>query len=83
MRWLKLHPRGVERMGIRFDYEGDELILLWKGLWQGGMWLSIGFEGRFASLAALDQMWADYFEAAISDEADVQGNLTSTSEKGN
>ena len=42
-------------VGVQFPYRGDEVIWIWPWARASGQpWLSIGCEGAFPSLAAID-----------------------------
>lgn len=76
MRFAKLqkkltgHYVYVCQSGIGFGHDGDEVIWLypWRRSARQRAFLSISFEGTFATLRELDNLWEDYFAAGARDD---------------
>ncbi len=50
--------------GLWFPYKGDEVLWCWPWCRESGYpFISLGCEGGFHSLKAMDQFWIDFEEA--------------------
>lgn len=62
---------GIDEFGIRYSYNGDEIILPSpKYRICGKLWFSVLFMSWFSSLEELDKFW-EYYINAYNDKGDL------------
>jgi hypothetical protein len=70
-RGKKMNTRLIKlsKMGIHFDYRGDEIIWLWRKF-KGKRWYSVCFEATFPTLKSIANLWDGYEAATLQSDID-------------